>query len=380
MKFSEEHEAFRAAVRDMAQAHIAPIANEVDRTGEFPAHLVPLFGDMGLIQLSVPEEYGGPGGDLVSACIAREEIARAGSMALAQLANQNGIVVNALLAGGSDDLKSRVLSRLADGRTLTCIAITEPGAGSDPTLMTTRAVRDGDDWVINGAKQFITWGSDAHLAVVFARTSGATGKAGISAFVVDTDQPGWVVSKAHHKMGQRGVSNNDIFLDDVRVPHANMLGEEGSGFRVAMRALHLNRLTVSAMAVGAAECAHAYAISYAKERFVGDRRVSDFQGIRWIIADDHTQIAAARHLVYDAAFAHEDGVDPSTVARLSSMAKLFAGEMVNQVTANAVQILGGAGYMTEHPVERYLRDAKLIAIYEGTSQIQKNIIAQRLVG
>ncbi|ALL79251.1 hypothetical protein AD006_28365 (plasmid) [Pseudonocardia sp. EC080610-09] len=375
----QEHEDFRQAVRDMATRHVAPLANEIDRTDKFPEHLIEIFGDMGLIQLMVPEQYGGPGGDLLSSCLAREEVAQAGSMALAQLAGQNNIVVNALMTSADQQVLDHLLPRLARGRTLTCIAITEREAGSDPSLMTTRARRDGASWVINGAKQFITWGSIAHYALVFARTNDAPGARGISAFLVDTDQPGWQVTKANDKMGQHGVPNNEILLENVRVPAEFMVGTEGNGFGAAMHGLHLNRPTVAGIAVGGAQCALDYAISYAREREAGGHRVAEYQGLRWMMAEDHTHIEAARLLVYRCASAWDAGAAPDEVTRLSSMAKLFAADTVNRVTANAVQILGGHGYMTDHPVERYMRDAKLLGIYEGTSQIQRNIIAKRIL-
>ncbi|MEV0057521.1 acyl-CoA dehydrogenase family protein [Saccharopolyspora shandongensis] len=379
MQLDQLHQDFFQAVRDMADKHVAPVANGIDKTNEFPHQLIDVFADMGLVQLAVPEEYGGPGGDLLSGCLAREAVAQAGSMALAQLAGQNSIVVNSMMTGASKELLAEIMPILAEGRTITCIAITEPDAGSDPSLMTTRAVRDGSRWIINGAKQFITWGSMAKYALVFARTNDRPGSKGISAFLVDTDQPGWQVSKHNDKMGQHGVPNNEIFLYNVTVEDTFRVGEEGNGFGAAMHGLHLNRPTVAAIAVGAAQCALDYAIDYAKQREAGGQRIVEFQGLRWMMAEDYTHIAAARDLVYDCALAYDGGAPRDEVTKLSSMAKLFAADTVNRVTANAVQILGGHGYMAEHPVERYMRDAKLLGIYEGTSQIQRNIIAKRIL-
>jgi alkylation response protein AidB-like acyl-CoA dehydrogenase len=378
MALEPHHEAFREAVRDMARSHVAPIADHLDRTDEFPAHLTGVFGKMGLIQLAVPEAYGGPGGDLRSACLAREEVARAGSLALGSLVNQNGIVVQAVLDSGSDELKARLLTELAEGQSLTCIAITEPDGGSDPGTMRTRGVRHGDEWLLNGSKEFITWAGLAKYALVFARTNDAPGARGISAFVIDTDQPGWIVSPPNRKMGNHGLPNNGVVLQDVRCPAANMVGSEGTGFRAATHALHVNRPTVAAGAVGAAQGALDYAIGYMKERAVGGRSLTDFQGLRWIAAEDATLIAAARGLVYECATLVDSGAPEESITMASSMAKLFAADMVEKVTSDALQLLGGHGYMQDHPVERYLRDARLVGIYEGTSQVQKNIIAKRL--
>lgn len=380
MKLDEEHEQFRDSVRAMVAGHVTPIADELDRTQRFPRELVEVFGDMGLLQLALPEEYGGPGGDLLSACIAREEVARGGSVAMSQLASQNGIVIWGILASGSEELKRKFLPVLAKGRTLTCIAITESEAGSDPAMMRTRAVRDGADWIINGSKQFITLGGVASYALVFARTNEAPRSKGISAFLVDTSQKGWVVARDNEKMGQRGFPVSDIILNNVRVPDAMLVGSEGQGFRSILNSLHLNRPTVAAMAVGVAECALDYAIGYAKQHTTGGSKVADFQGIRWMIADCATAIKAGRNLVYSAALAHDSGAPEVEVTRLGSMAKLFCGDMANRVASDAVQILGGAGYMLDHPVERYMRDAKLLAIYEGTSQVQRNIIANKILG
>lgn len=379
MILSEEHQDFFNVVRQMADRHVAPVANEIDRTDKFPMHLIEVFADMGLVQLCVPEQYGGPGGDLLSGCLAREAVAQSGSMALAQLAGQTNIVVNALQTGGSQELLDEILPELAKGETLTCIAITEPDVGSDPAKLRTRAVRDGDSWVINGAKQFITWAAIAKYCLVFARTNDRPGSKGISAFLVQTDQPGFHIAKTNDKMGQHGVPNNELVLENVRVDARYMVGEEGNGFGAAMHGLQMNRPTVAAIAVGQAQCAHDYAVNYAKERQVGDQVVADFQGIQWMMADDFTDIEAARLLVYKAATMFDQNAPRDVSIQYSSMAKLYAGSMVQRVTNNALQVLGGSGYMTDHPVERWVRDSRLTSIYEGTSQIQHNIVARRIL-
>ncbi|HEY3686852.1 MAG TPA: acyl-CoA dehydrogenase family protein [Streptosporangiaceae bacterium] len=379
MRLDADHAVFRDAVARMAADHVAPIADELDRTDAFPRHLVEVFAEMGLVQLAVPEEYGGPGGDLLAHCIGREEVAAAGSMALAQLSGQNSIVVRGIMDSGTEELKKRVLPQLAEGTKLTCICITEPGAGSDPALMRTRARKDGASWVINGRKSFITWGSVADYALVFARTNDQPRSRGISAFLVETGAPGWVVDRHNDKMGQHGVPNNEILLDDLRVPEENMVGEEGRGFRAAMEALHQNRPTVAGLAVGGARAAFDYARAYAKERSQSDTPITDFQGLRWKFADMATQLQAARNLVWDCAMEFDAGTTPAEFAKLSSMAKLFAAETAKYVTSESLQILGGHGYMRDHPVERYVRDARLIAIYEGTSEIQRNIVAREVL-
>jgi alkylation response protein AidB-like acyl-CoA dehydrogenase len=376
MILDDEHQAFRQSIRSLAQKHVAPIADELDRTDQFPDHLRRVFADAGLIQLAIPEEFGGPGGDLLASCIAREEVAAAGSMALAQLAGQNTIFSRPVVKHGSEELRHRLLPDLAKGDLITCIMITEPDIGSDPALMTTKAVRDGDSWIINGTKQFITWGSMADYAMVFARTNDEPRGRGISCFAVDTKTPGFQVVSANDKMGQHGVPNNEILLQDVRIPDSNMVGPEGQGFRSAMEALDQNRPTVAAIAVGGAQAAFDYAVSYAKERTIGGAPIVDFQGLRWMIADMATSIEAARNLVYSCAQAWDTGAPAVECNKLASMAKLFAAETVQKVTTDSLQLLGGHGYMRDHPMERYMRDARLMSIYEGTSQIQRNIIAK----
>lgn len=379
MILDEEHEAFRYSVRSLARKHVTPIADELDRTDEFPEQIRRVFAEAGLIQLAIPREFGGPGGDLLASCIAREEVAAAGSMALAQLAGQNTIFSRPLVNHGSEALRERLLPELAKGELITCIMITEPDVGSDPAVITTRAVRDGDSWVVNGTKQFITWGSMADYAMLFARTNDEPRGRGVSCFVVDTTSPGFQVVRTNDKMGQHGVPNNEILLQDLRVRAENMVGPEGQGFRSAMEALDQNRPTVAAIAVGGAQAAFDYAVKYAKERTIGSQPLTDFQGLRWMIADMATSIEAARSLVYSCAQAWDAGAPRAECNKLSSMAKLFAAEVVQKVTSDSLQLLGGHGYMRDHPMERYVRDARLLSIYEGTSQIQRNIVAKAVL-
>jgi alkylation response protein AidB-like acyl-CoA dehydrogenase len=380
VRLGDEHEVFRDAVARMVRDHVTPIAEEVDETDRFPAELIEVFGDMGLLQLAIPEIYGGPGGDLTSTCIAREEIARGGLTGLGQLGGQTGVVVQPLLAFGTEEQRQRFLPELAKGRSLTCLAMTEPHAGSDPAAMTTRAVRDGSSWVINGQKCYITWGSVARYALVMARTTDRPGSHGISAFMVDTSSPGFIVGRHDRKMGQHGVPNVELFFDDLRVPADDMLGEEGTGLRAALRSLHINRPTIAAMGIGGAQAALDYAVQYCRNRMVRGHAVSEFQGLRWMIADAATELEAARCLVYEVAKQFDHGVGYDEIKTISSMAKAFAADVCMRVTTTSVQLLGGAGYMRDHPVERLFRDAKLIAILEGTTEIQRDIVARGVIG
>jgi len=378
--FDELHEEFRQSVARMVQQHIVPIADEVDQTNRFPEELLEVFADMGLIQLAVPQEYGGPGGDLTATCIAREEIAKGGLTGLGQLGGQTGVFVQPLLAFGTEEQRQRFLPELAKGHALTCLAMSEPHAGSDAAAMTTRAVKDGSSWVINGQKCFITWGSVATYSLVMARTSDRPRGEGISAFIVDTSTPGFVVGRHDRKMGQHGVPNVELFFEDLRVPEENMLGEEGTGFRLALRSLHVNRPTIAAMGIGGAQAALDYAIAYCNSRMVRGRPVSSYQGLRWMIAEAATELEAARCLVYECARQFDSGqVSRDEIGTISSMAKAFAADVVMKVTTNCVQFLGGHGYMQDHPVERLFRDAKLIAILEGTTEIQKEVIARGVI-
>lgn len=376
--FNDTHLALRDAVRQMVDKEIRPIADEMDATDRFPADLVPIFGDMGLLQILVPDEYGGPGGDVVAACIAREEIARV-SAACALLAGQSSIgLVLALLHFGTEEQRRRWLPLVAKGRTLGCVAITEPEAGSDVGSMRTRARKDGDSYVIDGQKCYITFGSVAHWALVFARTSGDKGFHGLSCFLVDTNTPGFRVGRNEKKMGLNGVPNVELFFENMRVPAENMIGEEGKGFLAAMRILDMNRPTIGAQSVGLAQGSLDVALAYARERKQFGRPVAQFQGLQWMMADMKMQIEAARTLVYEAAHRIDSG-DFAQLAEMSAMAKCFATDTAMRVTTDAVQLMGGAGYMKTYPAERMMRDAKIGQIYEGTNQIQRLVIARHLV-
>jgi alkylation response protein AidB-like acyl-CoA dehydrogenase len=375
---TEEQIALRDAVRRMVEREIRPIAAEIDATDRIPERIFHLFGDMGLLQLWVPEEYGGPGGNLTAVCLAREEIARV-SEACALIAGMNSIgMVLPLLHFGTEEQKRRWLPLVAKGRTWTGVAITEPEAGSDVAAMKTSARRDGASWILNGEKCFITWGNIAHWLLVFARTGGEKGFQGISCFLVDTKSPGFRVGRNERKMGLNGVPNVQVFFDNVRVPAENMIGEEGRGFLACMRILDMNRPTVGAASVGVAQGALDAAIEYARNRRQFGRPIAQFQGLQWMLADMAMQVEAARALVYECA-RQVDAGDYSRLPQMASMAKCFASDVAMKVTTDAVQIFGGAGYMKDYPVERFMRDAKINQIFEGTNQIQRIVIARHLL-
>lgn len=380
MLMTEEQSALRDAVRRMVEKEVAPIAAEIDETDRFPQELVPIFGDMGLLQMWVPEQYGGPGGNLTSVCIVKEEVARVSEAAALIAANNSIGMILPLLHFGSEEQRQRFLPEIAKGRTLTAVAMTEPHAGSDVGAMKTRAVKDGNSaYVLNGQKCYITFGSVADYVLVFARTDAeAKGFDGISAFIVDTKTKGFRVGRNERKMGLGGIPNVELFFEDMRVPAENRVGEEGKGFRAAMKILDLNRPTVGAVSVGLAQGALDASVAYAKERQQFGRAIGHFQGIQFMLADMAMQTEAARALVYECA-RQVDAGEIANIGAMASMAKCFASDVAMKVTTDAVQIFGGAGYMKDYPVERMMRDAKINQIFEGTNQIQRVIISRHLL-
>jgi alkylation response protein AidB-like acyl-CoA dehydrogenase len=379
-QFSTEQEAFLDAVRRMVDRAVRPIAAEIDETERFPAELVPIYGDMGLLQLWTPEEYGGPGGNLTLMCIAREEIARA-SLACSMMVAQNALgMVYPLTRFGSEEQRRRWLPDIAKGRTITAVALTEPQGGSDAAGLRTRATRQGSDWIINGSKAWITFASLAEWILVYARSGdpASRGFSGISAFLVDAKTPGIRIEPRERLMGMHGLPNCMIHFDDVRVPAENLIGDEGRGFIQAMKIFEINRPSVAAMAVGLAQGALDAAAAYAREREAFGQPIAGFQGIQFMLADMAIRIEAARALVYDIA-AQVDAGNLDRLNERASMAKCFATDVAMQVTTDAVQVFGGAGYSRDHPVERMMRDAKLLQIYEGTNQIQRVVIAGSLL-
>jgi alkylation response protein AidB-like acyl-CoA dehydrogenase len=374
-----EHTEFRNTIRNMVAREIAPIAADIEENDDFPRELVDLFGDMGLLQILIPEEYGGPGGNTTLKCIAKEEIARH-SAAMAVLAGQNSAgAVLPLLHVGSEEQRLRLLPQFAKGRLLTALAITEPHCGSDVRAMRTRAKRDGGAYVINGQKCFITMGSLADYVLVVARTSEGSGYDGISAFLVDSKTPGFHVGKRERTMGLRGIPDVELFFEDMRVPADFRIGEEGNGFKACMRVLNFNRPGIAAIAVGIAQGALDACLAYGKQRKAFGQPVTSFQGIQFMLADMAMQIDAARTLTFECARKIDAREEMDKIAYHAAVAKCFASDVAMKVTVDAVQIFGGAGYTKDYPVERMMRDAKVTQLWEGTNQIQRVIISRQLV-
>lgn len=361
-------------VREAVAARVARRAAEIDARAEFPLDIRQLWSEIGLMGLTVPDAYGGTGGRSLLFAAVLAEIARA-CLNSSNILSQQDLAMGPLLHGGSEAQKRAYLPKLASGEWLGAFALTEPEAGSDNSGMRTVAVRDGDEYAITGQKAFITWGNMADVVTVFARTNPEAGTRGISAFLVERGTPGLLAGPVEKKMGLRGSPTVPLYLDNVRIPADHLLGQEGQGFKIAMQALNHGRLAIAAQAAGLAHGALEYAANYVKERRQFGQRIADFQGIQFLLAERFTQIEAARQLTIRAALA-EGSTDFITLA---AMAKLFATDLCMEVTVDAVQLLGGYGYITEYPVERMMRDAKILQIVEGTSQIQKVIIANRLL-
>jgi butyryl-CoA dehydrogenase len=376
LKFSEEQEMIRKMVRDFAQKEVAPIAAEIDDKGIVPFENIKKMGQLGLLGLTVPEKYDGGGADPVSYVIAIEELAKACASTAIVMAVQNSLVCAGLEKFGTDEQKDKYLRPLARGEKIGAFALTEPGAGCDSAAQLTTAVRSGDEYVINGTKHFITNGSFADIVILFAMTDKAQKHRGITAFVVEKGTPGFSVGKEEHKMGIRGSNTCELVFTDVHVPATARLGEEGQGFKIAMTVLDAGRIGVAAQAVGIAQAAYEAAVKYSKERVQFGQPIGQFQAIQWMLADMATRIEAARLLTYNAALAKQSGQPYSKEA---SMAKLFASETAVWVADRAVQIHGGYGYMKEYSVERNYRDAKITEIYEGTSEVQRMVIARAVL-
>ena len=376
-RLTREHDELRALVRQLADERIAPRAAEIDATSEYPWDLKQLLAEHDLLGTGFEERYGGTELDGIGQAIVVEEVARAdATTSLIPVIQKLGALP--IMLAGSEEQKDRYFPRLTSGEWLPAFALTEAGAGSDVASMRMRATRDGDEYVLNGTKRFITGGSVANMLTVFALTDPeAGGRKGMSGFIVETDTPGFAVARLEHKMGIRGSPTAELTFDDVRVPAANRLGEEGDGFKIAMATLDRSRLAIASQAVGIAQGATDAALSYAAERRQFGDRIIDFQAIQFMLADMASLTEAARQLTY-AACARVDDDDPN-LAYWTSAAKLIAGDTAMKVTTDAVQVYGGYGYSSEYPVERMMRDAKITQLYEGTQQIQRLVIARRLM-
>jgi len=364
-------------VRDFATKELEPVAAQIDETGEFPAEQVRKIADLGLMGLTIPEEYGGSGKGRVDFCIAVEELAQASAAIAAYFRISLSLATPPIAMYGTDEQKRRFLVPQAKGEKLTCFALTEAGAGSDPASMEATATKRNGGYILNGTKLFISIGAEAETIVTFATIDKSLGYRGITAFIVEKGTPGFSVGKHENKLGFRGLSAAELIFEDCFVPQENRLGEEGRGFRIALEALDESRITVGAEAVGIAQAALDASINYAKERQQFGQRIANFQAIQWMLADMATQIEAARVLTYYAADLQDKGLP---FIKESAMAKLFASEVSSFVTNKALQIHGGYGYTKDYPLERYLRDAKLTEIYEGTSEMMRMTIARALVG
>ncbi len=375
--FSEHHQLLRQSVRDFARVEIAPHAQRWDREETFPMQLVPKLAHMGLLGIRIPEEYGGSGMDTTSYAICVEEIARVdGSIALT-VASHNGLGTGHVLAFGSDEQKRKYLPRAAAGEWLAAWALTEPGSGSDAAALRTTAQRDGDGWVLNGTKTFITQGSIGGFCVVLARTNPSLPKQrGITAFVVDRGTPGFSASKHLLKLGCRASDTAELTLENVRVSDAQRVGEIDQGFADTMRILDRGRISIAAMALGLGYGALDMATRYAKERKAFGKAIAEHQAIQWMLADAKTELDAASLLTYRAAWLADRGKRHTNEA---AMAKLFASEAATRACNSALQVHGGYGYVREFDVERHLRDAKLCEIGEGTSEVQRMVIAKHVL-
>jgi butyryl-CoA dehydrogenase len=373
LQLTDEQEMIQAMARDFAREHVAPIALEIDRDGRFPHETVKRLGQLGLLGIMVPERWGGSGADAVSYVVALEEISKACASHGVIMSVNNSLYCDPVWKQGTDEQRARFLRPAAAGQALGCFALTEPEAGSDARNQRTRAVRDGDHWVITGRKLFISTGREATFVLVFAQTDPARAHRGITAFVVEKGTPGLSVSKTEDKLGIRASDTAELVFDGCRVPDANRLGPEGQGFHIALATLDGGRIGIAAQAVGIAAGAYERAVAYARERHAFGVPIGQHQMVQWMLADMATAIEGARLLTLKAATLKDAG-RPYT--KEASMAKLFAAETAMKVATDAVQVHGGYGYIREAEVERAFRDAKITQIYEGTSQIQKLVIAR----
>jgi len=375
-KLTGEQRMIQTMAREFSRKVVATTAAERDRTKEFPAANLKQMGELGLMGMMIPFEYEGSGADTVSYVLALSEIAYSCASTAVVMSVHNSIVCESIYRWGDTAQKEKYLKSLATGSQIGAFALTEPEAGSDPVKQVTSAVRDGDEYVLNGVKRFITTGQNAGLVIVTAVTDEAQRHRGISAFIVNKGTPGFKVGHTEDKLGLRASDTTDLLFEDCRIPASDRLGSEGDGFKIAMTALDCGRIGIAAQSIGVATAAFDAAVKYAKQRTQFGQKISKFQALRFMIADMATEIEAARQLMFSAAATKDRGENFTIQA---SMAKLYASEMVNRVTAKALQMHGGYGFIKDYPVERYYRDARVFTIYEGTSEIQRVVISNNIL-
>ncbi len=373
---TEEQEILRDSIKNFAQKEIQPYVKESDEKGEWPKELTEKLAEMGLLGIIIPTEYQGAGYSNVDYVIILEEISKVDPAVGLAVAAHNSLCSNHLNLFGSREQKKKYLTRLASGQTLGAWGLTEPGAGSDAAALKTKAIKQGDHWLLNGTKIFITNGTLAEISVVMAVTDPEKGRKGISAFILEKGMEGFRPGKKEDKLGIRAADTSELIFEDVKVPAENLIGEEGKGYRQSMTILDGGRVSIAGFSLGIAAGALEWSLKYAKERVQFDRPIADFQAIQWMLADGFTELEAARLLTYRAAFLEDQG---EKIPKESAMAKLFASELAVKVSSMAVQIYGGYGFVKDYPVEKFYRDSKLATIGEGTSEIQRWIIAHKVL-
>ena len=375
LHFTEEQLMMRNMVRDFAKTEIEPFIERMEQ-GEFPREIIKKMGELGLMGITIPEKYGGSEMDFTSYVIAINELSKVSAVVGVILSVHTSVGTNPILYFGNEEQKQKYIPKLAAGEYLGAFCLTEPSAGSDAGALKTKAVKKGDEYVINGSKVFITNGGEADVYIVFASTDATQGSRGISAFIVEKDTPGFIIGKDEKKMGLHGSRTVQITFEDMRIPVENLLGEEGEGFKIAMANLNTGRIGIATQALGIAEAAFEAAVGYAKERVQFGKPIVANQGVGFKLADMGTAVEASRLLVYRAASMRDKGLP---CGKEASMAKLFASKTAVDVAIEAVQVFGGYGYTEDYPVERYFRDAKITEIYEGTSEIQRIVISKHLM-
>lgn len=373
---TEDQKMVKAMVRDFATNELEPIAAQIDEEASYPAESVKKMAELGLMGIPFPEEYGGSGGGALQFAIAEEELARVCASTATIYFVTAGLAGQPLYLFGNEEQRQRFVVPVARGEKIACFALTEAGAGSDPSAMQTTATKKNGGYVINGTKLFITNGGEADITVVFATIDKSKGYRGVTAFVVEKDNPGFSVGKLEHKLGIRASSTAELIFEDCFIPEENRLGEEGKGFREALESIDASRISIAAQAVGISQGAFDKALTYAKERQQFGQPIINLQAIQWMLADMATQIEAARLLTYKAAYLEDQHLP---FVKEASMAKVFAADMSLFVTAKAIQIYGGYGFVKDYPLERYFRDAKICSIYEGTDEMQRMTIARTLM-